>query len=113
MLRRKVRCSMRVRTALARQPVNMCVFRDFRATMTDNRRDLEAGIELDLNGRMTYGGYLRLDQLLSAQHPLSQPPHHDEMLFIVQHQVAELWMKLVIHELKAAIAHLRMDDINA
>ena len=113
MLRRKVRCSMRVRTAPPPRPVNMCVFRDLRATMTDNRRDLEAGIELDLNGRMTYGGYLRLDQLLSAQHPLSQPPHHDEMLFIVQHQVAELWMKLVIHELKAAIAHLRMDDINA
>ncbi len=62
---------------------------------------------------MTYGGYLRLDQLLSAQQPLSQPPHHDEMLFIVQHQVAELWMKLIIHELKSAIAHLRIDDLNA
>ena len=81
--------------------------------MTDNQRDLEAGIELDLNGRMTYGGYLRLDQLLSAQQPLSQPPHHDEMLFIVQHQVAELWMKLIIHELKSAIAHLRLDDLDA
>ena len=81
--------------------------------MTDNQRDLEAGIELDLNGRMIYGGYLRLDQLLSAQQPLSQPPHHDEMLFIVQHQVAELWMKLIIHELKSAIAHLRLDDLDA
>lgn len=80
--------------------------------MTDNQRDLEAGIELDLSGRMTYGGYLRLDQLLSAQQPLTVPPHHDEMLFIVMHQVAELWMKLVIHELKAAIAHLRIDDVN-
>jgi tryptophan 2,3-dioxygenase len=80
--------------------------------MTDNRRDLEAGIELDLNGRLTYGGYLRLDVLLSAQQPLSQPPHHDEMLFIVQHHVAELWMKLVIHELKAAIEHLRQDDLD-
>lgn len=80
--------------------------------MTDNRRDLEAGIELDLNGRLTYGGYLRLDVLLSAQQPLSQPPHHDEMLFIVQHQVAELWMKLIIHELKAAIEHLRRDDLD-
>jgi len=80
--------------------------------MTDNQRDLEAGIELDLSGRMTYGGYLRLDQLLSAQQPLTSPPHHDEMLFIVMHQVAELWMKLVIHELKAAIAHLRIDDVN-
>lgn len=80
--------------------------------MTDNRRDLEAGIEVDLQGRLTYGGYLRLDALLSAQQPLSQPPHHDEMLFIVQHQVAELWMKLIIHELKAAIDHLRRDDID-
>jgi len=80
--------------------------------MTDNRRDLEAGIETDLQGRLTYGGYLRLDALLSAQQPLSQPPHHDEMLFIVQHQVAELWMKLIIHELKAAIDHLHRDDID-
>ncbi|GAB2586135.1 tryptophan 2,3-dioxygenase [Dyella jejuensis] len=81
--------------------------------MADNQRDLEAGIELDLNGRITYGGYLWLDQLLTAQHPLSQPPRHDEMLFIVQHQVAELWMKLIIHELRSAIAHLRVDDVNA
>jgi tryptophan 2,3-dioxygenase len=81
--------------------------------MTDNQRDLEAGIQLDLNGQMTYGGYLRLDQLLTAQQPLSQPPHHDEMLFIVQHQVAELWMKLIIHELKLAVARLRVDDLDA
>jgi tryptophan 2,3-dioxygenase len=80
--------------------------------MTENQRDLEAGIELDLSGRTTYGGYLRLDQLLSAQQPLTQPPHHDEMLFIVMHQVAELWMKLIIHELTSAIAHLRIDDVN-
>ena len=80
--------------------------------MSDNQRDIEAGIQTDLNGQMTYGGYLHLDTLLSAQQPLSQPPHHDEMLFIVQHQVAELWMKLLIHELKAALAHLRADDIN-
>jgi tryptophan 2,3-dioxygenase len=113
MLRRKVQRSMRTRTAWAPRPVNMWVFRDLRDTMTDNRRDLEAGIELDLNGRVTYGGYLRLDQLLNAQQPLSQPPHHDEMLFVIQHQVAELWMKLLIHELKAAIAHLRQDDIDA
>lgn len=80
--------------------------------MTENQRDLEAGIELDLNGRLTYGGYLRLDALLSSQRPLSDPPHHDEMLFIVQHQVAELWMKLIIHELKAAIGHLQRDDLD-
>ncbi|WP_460878915.1 tryptophan 2,3-dioxygenase [Rhodanobacter koreensis] len=81
--------------------------------MGDNQRDLEAGIQTDLNGQMTYGGYLHLDTLLSAQQPLSQPPHHDEMLFIVQHHVSELWMKLLIHELKAAVAHLQIDDVDA
>jgi len=81
--------------------------------MSENERELEAEIQTDLNGKITYGGYLHLDTLLSAQQPLSQPPHHDEMLFIVQHQVSELWMKLLIHELKAAVAHLRIDDIDA
>ncbi len=81
--------------------------------MSDNQRELEAGIDTDLQGRLTYGGYLRLDKLLGAQQPLSQPPSHDEMLFIVQHQVAELWMKLIIHELGGAIEHLRRDDMNA
>ncbi len=79
---------------------------------SENRRELEAGIELDLRDRLSYGGYLHLDQLLSAQWPLSDPPHHDEMLFIIQHQVAELWMKLVVHELRAAIAHLQADDLD-
>ena len=78
----------------------------------ENRRELESGIELDLRDRLSYGGYLHLDQLLSAQQPLSDPPHHDEMLFIVQHQIAELWMKLVVHELRAAIAHLQADDLD-
>jgi tryptophan 2,3-dioxygenase len=81
-------------------------------TDPDNLRPLEQGLELDLRDRMTYGGYLQLDTLLSAQKPLSDPVHHDELLFIVQHQVAELWMKLVIHELKAAIARLRADDVD-
>ncbi len=76
-----------------------------------NERPLEAGIHTDLSGRMTYGGYLRLDRLLSAQEPLSKPPHHDELLFIVQHQVSELWLKLLIHELSAAIAHLQRDEL--
>jgi tryptophan 2,3-dioxygenase len=79
--------------------------------MGENQRDLETGIETDLNGKMTYGGYLQLGTLLSAQRPVSG--HHDEMLFIVQHHVSELWMKLVIHELKAAIEHLRRDDVDA
>ncbi len=76
-----------------------------------NQRPLEAGIHTDLEGRMTYGGYLQLGRLLSAQQPLSNPPHHDELLFIVQHQVSELWMKLLVHELSAAIAHLRADRL--
>ncbi|WP_149194691.1 tryptophan 2,3-dioxygenase [Luteimonas suaedae] len=81
--------------------------------MTDprNERPLEAGIHTDLNGQLTYAGYLRLDRLLSAQQPLSDPPHHDEMLFIVQHQVSELWIKLMVHELSAAIAHLKRDEV--
>ena len=80
--------------------------------MTDkhNRRELESGIQTDLSDRLDYQGYLGLDRVLSAQHPLSDPPHHDEMLFIIQHQTAELWFKLIIHELKAAIAHLAADD---
>jgi tryptophan 2,3-dioxygenase len=81
-------------------------------TEPENLRPLEQGIELDLRDRVSYGGYLRLDTLLSAQQPLSDPPHHDEILFIIQHQVAELWMKLIIHELREAIARLRDDDVD-
>ncbi|HZF97828.1 MAG TPA: tryptophan 2,3-dioxygenase family protein, partial [Pseudoxanthomonas sp.] len=81
-------------------------------TVEKNQRPLEHGIHTDLSGRMTYGGYLRLDRLLDAQQPLSDPAHHDEMLFIVQHHVAELWMKLVIHELRAAIACLQRDQLD-
>jgi tryptophan 2,3-dioxygenase len=79
---------------------------------THNLRPLEQGIELDLRDRTSYGGYLQLPILLSAQKPLSEPPHHDEMLFIIQHQVAELWMKLLIHELRAAIGRLQHDDVD-
>ena len=77
--------------------------------------DLEPGIVTDLADRLTYGRYLQLDALLGAQRPVSgadgKPPRHDEMLFIVQHQVAELWMKLMIHELGAAIARVRADEL--
>jgi len=76
-----------------------------------NQRPLESGIELDLRDRLTYDGYLQLGQLLSAQKPLSDPPHHDEMLFIIKHQTSELWMKLIVHELRAAIAHLQRDEL--
>jgi tryptophan 2,3-dioxygenase len=79
--------------------------------MTDPQRDLEAGIRTDLAGGLTYADYLRLDLLLAAQQPRSQPPQHDEMLFVVQHQVSELWMKLVIHELGAALDFLRRDQV--
>lgn len=81
-------------------------------TQPPNQRALEQGITTDLKDRLSYGGYLQLDTLLSAQKPLSSPPHHDEMLFIVQHHVAELWMKLVIHELRAAIRCLQDDHLD-
>jgi tryptophan 2,3-dioxygenase len=58
--------------------------------------------QLDFSTSMSYGDYLHLDEILNAQHPLS--PTHDEMLFIIQHQTSELWMKLMLHELQAAIA---------
>ena len=65
--------------------------------------------KLDYAGDMTYGDYLQLDKLLDAQHPLS--PEHNEMLFIVQHQTSELWMKLMLHELRAAIDAVRADRL--
>jgi tryptophan 2,3-dioxygenase len=58
---------------------------------------------------MTYSGYLQLDGILQAQHPLSSA--HDEMLFIVQHQTSELWMKLAIHELSATCRLIAADDL--
>lgn len=67
------------------------------------------GARLDFAGEMSYGDYLRLEELLGAQQPRS--PDHNEMLFIVQHQATELWMKLVIHELRAARDHIRADDL--
>jgi tryptophan 2,3-dioxygenase len=76
-----------------------------------NTRELEDGIVTDLRERMTYGSYLSLDALLSAQHPVSEPEHHDELLFIIQHQTTELWLKLVLHELKAACRMIAEDDL--
>ncbi len=72
-------------------------------------RPLEEGVTTDLEGRQTYAGYLQLDTLLSAQQPLSD--HHDELLFIVAHQVTELWLKLVAHELRSAIRLLAADEL--
>ncbi|MBO1013296.1 tryptophan 2,3-dioxygenase [Achromobacter sp. SD115] len=65
--------------------------------------------QLDFTRDMTYGDYLHLDELLDAQHPLS--PEHNEMLFIIQHQTSELWMKLMLHELRAAIANVAADRL--
>ncbi|WP_313356638.1 tryptophan 2,3-dioxygenase [Microbacterium sp.] len=79
----------------------------------DNERPLEDGIVTDLKDRMTYGSYLDLDRLLGAQHPVSQPEHHDEMLFIIQHQTTELWLKLVQHELGTARDRLAGDDLRS
>jgi tryptophan 2,3-dioxygenase len=62
---------------------------------------------------LDYATYLGLDELLAAQRPLSDPPHHDEMLFIVQHQTTELWFKLMLHELRAAIEFVRIDDLES
>jgi tryptophan 2,3-dioxygenase len=67
------------------------------------------GAQLDFSADMSYGDYLHLDAVLNAQHPLS--PDHNEMLFIVQHQTSELWMKLMLHELRAAIGHLAADQL--
>ena len=69
-----------------------------------------AGAQLDFSADMSYGDYLHLDAVLSAQHPLS--PAHDEMLFIVQHQTSELWMKLMLHELRAAVAAIAADQLH-
>jgi tryptophan 2,3-dioxygenase len=69
----------------------------------------EEGAQLDFSRDMSYGDYLQLGSILNAQKPLS--PAHDEMLFIVQHQTSELWMKLMLHELHAAITHIAADEL--
>jgi tryptophan 2,3-dioxygenase len=67
------------------------------------------GAETDFARRMSYGNYLALDKILGAQHPLSEA--HDEMLFIIQHQTTELWMRLAIHELSAARRAIAGDEV--
>lgn len=91
----------------------------FHATPGDDREDVapaEGGAggspghhdaKLDFSADMSYGDYLHLDQVLTAQHPRS--PDHNEMLFIVQHQTSELWMKLMLHELRAATGAIAAD----
>ena len=74
-----------------------------------DERDPSAGARLDFSGAMSYGDYLQLDAVLGAQKPRSDD--HNELLFIVQHQASELWLKLMLHELVAARDHVRGDDL--
>ena len=71
----------------------------------------EEGAQLDFSNDMSYGDYLQLDAILNAQRPLS--PNHNEMLFIVQHQTSELWMKLLLHELGAAMQCVARDELGS
>ena len=77
--------------------------------MSSEKVVVEEGAQLDFSKDMSYADYLHLDEVLTAQHPLS--PDHNEMLFIVQHQTSELWMKLMLHELGAAMRCVANDDL--
>jgi tryptophan 2,3-dioxygenase len=80
-------------------------------TPPEHRRDLEPPMRRDLSREMTYADYLHLDELLGAQVPLSEPQQHDELLFIVQHQTTELWLKLLVHELRSARDLVARDEL--
>lgn len=69
----------------------------------------EDGAQMAFDGRMSYGDYLHIDRILDAQHPLSAA--HDEMLFIIQHQTSELWMRLALHEIDAARRKIAADAV--
>ncbi|MEX0876667.1 MAG: tryptophan 2,3-dioxygenase family protein [Phycisphaerales bacterium] len=75
-------------------------------------RDIEQSMHTDLGDKMTYSRFLRLDKLLDCQDIHSDPPHHDEMLFIIQHQTSELWLKLMIHEMREALQYTRADKLS-
>ena len=76
-----------------------------------NTRPVEDEVVRDFRVNLSYGEYLHLDELLSAQHPVSVPEHHDELLFVIQHQTSELWLKLVLHELRFARQAMAHDDL--
>jgi tryptophan 2,3-dioxygenase len=80
-------------------------------TMSTEKIVGEEGAKLDFSGDMSYADYLHLDEVLNAQHPRS--PEHNEMLFIVQHQTTELWMKLLLHELSAAVRSVAADELGS
>ncbi|MFK5582338.1 tryptophan 2,3-dioxygenase [Serinicoccus sp. LYQ131] len=73
-------------------------------------REVEPGVERDFARNLSYGEYLDLPTLLSAQHPRSVPAQHDELLFIIQHQTTELWLRLVLHELSSACELMAADE---
>ena len=64
-----------------------------------------------MSERLSYGSYLQVEKLLALQQPLSNPEHHDELLFIIIHQVYELWFKQLLHEVGAAMAAMDRDDL--
>jgi tryptophan 2,3-dioxygenase len=84
-----------------------------RLVSSQDNQDQAPSLHTDLENEIDYSSYLHTEQLLSAQYPLSQPEHHDEMLFIIQHQTSELWFKLIIHELRGAMAGLKRDQVAA
>jgi tryptophan 2,3-dioxygenase len=75
------------------------------------QRPLEPTIHTDFSGELDYAEYLMLDRLFECQRPLSSPPHHDETLFIIQHQTSELWLRLIVHELRAAKRFVQEDRL--
>ncbi|WP_439617743.1 tryptophan 2,3-dioxygenase [Shinella sp.] len=77
--------------------------------MSDPYDPSKEGAQMSFEGRMSYSDYLKLEKVLTAQAPLSQA--HDEMLFIIQHQTSELWMKLALHEISSAIRSIREDRL--
>lgn len=87
-------------TAGATRPIEDGIVREFGAPGDPSERQ-----------NLSYGAYLHLDELLGAQHPVSRPVHHDELLFVVAHQTSELWLKLVLHELRAACTRLAADEL--
>jgi tryptophan 2,3-dioxygenase len=77
--------------------------------MDDQKKAEWHGAKMDFKESMSYGDYLGLDQILTAQHPLS--PNHNELLFIIQHQTSELWIKLMLHELQAVREQIRNSEL--
>jgi tryptophan 2,3-dioxygenase len=88
-----------------------CPYHDQAPTSATEAIVRDEKAQLDFSQDMSYGDYLQLDAILNAQKPLS--PAHDELLFIVQHQTSELWMKLMLHELTAAVHNIAADELNA